>query len=178
MAAEADALIAEKGELSKVDMLRLAIKYGTFSDQMYVEFLSSDKGKAGYRQLFEELLALPDGQAVLFHCSEGKDRTGCAAMLILYALGVDEETIMEDFLLTNVYNAALIEEDRRLLEAEGISGEEMETYLPMMDQVNPAFMAAAIALMTESCGSPLNYITQELGVTEDEIAALRDKYLE
>ena len=178
MTAEADALIAEKGELSKVDMLRLAIKYGTFSDQMYVEFLSSDKGKAGYRQLFEELLALPDGQAVLFHCSEGKDRTGCAAMLILYALGVDEETIMEDFLLTNVYNAALIEEDRRLLEAEGISGEEMETYLPMMDQVNPAFMAAAIALMTESCGSPLNYITQELGVTEDEIAALRDKYLE
>ena len=99
-------------------------------------------------------------------------------MLILYALGVDEDTIMEDFLLTNVYNAALIEEDRRLLEAEGISGEEMETYLPMMDQVNPAFMAAAIAWMTESCGSPLNYITQELGVTEDEIAALRDKYLE
>jgi len=143
-----------------------------------VDFLFSDKGKAGYCQLFDELLDLPDGQAILFHCTEGKDRTGCAAMLILYALGVDEDTIMEDFLLTNVYNAALIEEDRRMLEAEGISEEEMETYLPMMDQVNPAFMSAAIAWMTESFGSPLGYIIQELGVTKDEIAVLRDKFLE
>ena len=178
MAAEIDALMAQNGEISKLDMLRMAIKYGTFSDQMYVDFLSSDKGKAGYRQLFDELLDLPDGQAILFHCTEGKDRTGCAAMLILYALGVDEDTIMEDFLLTNVYNAALIEEDRRMLEAEGISEEEMETYLPMMDQVNPAFMSAAIAWMTESFGSPLGYIIQELGVTKDEIAVLRDKFLE
>ena len=178
MAAEIDALMAQNGEISKLDMIRMAIKYGTFSDQMYVDFLSSDKGKAGYCQLFDELLDLPDGQAILFHCTEGKDRTGCAAMLILYALGVDEDTIMEDFLLTNVYNAALIEEDRRMLEAEGISEEEMETYLPMMDQVNPAFMSAAIAWMTESFGSPLGYIIQELGVTKDEIAVLRDKFLE
>ena len=178
MEAEIEALNAQNGEIRKVDMLRLAIRYGTFTDQMYVDFLSSDKGKAGYRQLFDELLGLPDGQAILFHCSEGKDRTGCAAMLILYALGVDEDTIMEDFLLTNVYNEALIEEDRRILEAEGLSEEEMETYLPMMDQVNPAFMSAAIAWMTESCGSPLGYIMQELGVTEDEIAVLRGKFLE
>lgn len=99
-------------------------------------------------------------------------------MLILYALGVDEDTIMDDFLLTNVYNAALVEEDRRLLEAEGISEEEMETYLPMMDQVNPAFMSAAIVWMTDSWGSPLGYITQELGVTEEEITVLRNKFLE
>lgn len=178
IAAEIEALKTQNGEISKLDMLRLAIKYGTFSDQMYVDFLSSDKGKAGYRQLFDELLDLPKGRAILFHCSEGKDRTGCAAMLILYALGVDEDTIMEDFLLTNVYNAALIEEDRRILEAEGISGEEVETYLPMMDQVNPAFMLAAISWMTENFGSPLGYITQELGVTDDELSVLRNKLLE
>ena len=47
MAAEIDALMAQNGEISKLDMLRMAIKYGTFSDQMYVDFLSSDKGKAG-----------------------------------------------------------------------------------------------------------------------------------
>ena len=178
MAAEVEVLIAQNGEIGKLDMLRLAIKYGTFTDQMYVDFLSSDTGKAGYRRFFDELLDLPDGRAILFHCSEGKDRTGCAAMLVLFALGADEETVMEDFLLTNVYNAALIEEDRRMLEAEGISREEMETYLPMMDQVNPAYMAAAIEWMTETCGSPRGYITQMLGVTEDEIAALRDKFLE
>lgn len=178
MVEELDAMAAQKEKISKLDMIRLAIKYGTVTDQMYVDYLSTDKGKAGYRQLFNELLDLPEGRALLFHCSEGKDRTGCAAMLILYALGVDEDTIMDDFLLTNVYNAALIEEDRRLLETEGISGEEMETYLPLLDQVNPAFMSAAIAWMTEGWGSPLGYITQALGLTEDEITVLRDKFLE
>ena len=47
-----------------------------------------------------------------------------------------------------------------------------------MDQVFPAFMENAIQWMTETCGSPLGYITQELGVTEAEIQALRDKFLE
>ena len=41
-----------------------------------------------------------------------------------------------------------------------------------------AVMSAAIAWMTESFGSPLGYIIQELGVTKDEIAVLRDKFLE
>ncbi len=80
----------------------------------------------------------------------------------------------QSILLTGVGNA------RELggYKTEGLSEEEMETYLPMMDQVNPAFMSAAIAWRTESCGSPLGYIMQELGVTEDEIAVLRGKFLE
>ena len=46
--------------------------------------------------MFREIIDLPEGEALLFHCSQGKDRTGCAAMLILSALGVDEETATED----------------------------------------------------------------------------------
>ncbi|MBQ6256673.1 MAG: tyrosine-protein phosphatase, partial [Clostridia bacterium] len=53
----------------------------------------SIKLKAGYSQFFQALLALPEDRALLFHCSQGKDRTGCGAMLILFALGVDEETV-------------------------------------------------------------------------------------
>ena len=45
-------------------------------------------------------------------------------------------------------------------------------------QVSPEFMENAIQWMTETYGSPLGYITQELGVTEIEIQALRDKFLE
>lgn len=74
MVAELEALGAQNGYVSKIDRLRLAIKYGTFTDQMYVEFLSSDARRTGYHRFFEELLTLPDGQAILFHCSEGKDR--------------------------------------------------------------------------------------------------------
>jgi hypothetical protein len=47
-----------------------------------------------------------------------------------------------------------------------------------MDQVFPEFMENAIQWMTEAYGSPLGYITEALGVTDAEIQALRDKFLE
>ena len=126
MAAKRQAISAEVMEgldlSKKTDQLKLAIRLGIISDQMYVEFLSGEPGKAGYARLFRELLALPEGGSLLFHCTQGKDRTGCAAMLILSALGVDEETILADFMLTNAFNAALIESERQMLIAQGLEG--------------------------------------------------------
>jgi protein-tyrosine phosphatase len=55
--------------------------------------------KGQYREFFSTLLAA-NGNPVLFHCSAGKDRTGVAAMLLLSALGVDDQTIINDYLLS------------------------------------------------------------------------------
>ena len=178
MEAEIAALEEQGVEIDKITRLRLFQKYGGFTDQMYVDFLSSDVGKAGYTRFFRALLDLPEDRALLFHCSQGKDRTGCGAMLILFALGVDEETVMADFLLTNEYNAALIAEERAYLTENGIGEDELDTFMKMMDQVYPEFMENAIQWMTETYGSPLGYITRELGMTEADIQALRDKFLE
>ena len=49
--------------------------------------------------LFEQLLA--EDSPLVFHCTAGKDRTGFAAALILLALGVSREVVMQDYLLTN-----------------------------------------------------------------------------
>ncbi len=38
---------------------------------------------------------------LVFHCTAGKDRTGLAAALLLRALGVPQDVVMQDFLLTN-----------------------------------------------------------------------------
>ncbi|MBL8324383.1 MAG: tyrosine-protein phosphatase [Rubrivivax sp.] len=38
---------------------------------------------------------------LVFHCTAGKDRTGVAAALLLVALGVPRQTVVEDYLLTN-----------------------------------------------------------------------------
>ncbi len=163
---------------NKMDQLKLAVKTGVINDQMYVGFLSSDLGKENYGKFFKELLALPDGEAVLFHCTQGKDRTGCGAMLILSALDVDEDTIMADYELTNLYNAALIEKERQMLIQEGYEGEELESMMKAMDEVNPDYMRIGLDWVKENYGSVKGYITKELGVTEDELERFKDRFLE
>ena len=60
----------------------------------------ADVGPASLSKLMEVVLD-QSNWPVLIHCSAGKDRAGVAVALILEALGVDRETIMEDYLLTN-----------------------------------------------------------------------------
>lgn len=173
---------SNKGDTSepsdKLSRLRAAIEAGILGDQMYVDFLSSDVGRSGYRRMFDELLALPEGEALLFHCSQGKDRTGLAAMLILTALGVDEDAIMSDYLLTNAFNAALIEDERQMLAAEGVEDEELDLYMMAMDEVYPKMLQGALDWMKQSYGSAEGYITAGLGVTDAQLEALKDKFLE
>jgi len=52
-----------------------------------------------FAELFEHLLQTDT--PVVFHCTAGKDRTGFAAALILHALGVPREVVVQDYLLTN-----------------------------------------------------------------------------
>lgn len=54
--------------------------------------------------------------SLLFHCKDGKDRTGFMAALILEVLGVKREDIMKDYLMTNIYTKAKADERREFLE--------------------------------------------------------------
>jgi protein-tyrosine phosphatase len=45
-------------------------------------------------------LVEPEGAPCVFHCLGGKDRTGIAAALLLSWLGVDRETILDDYEMT------------------------------------------------------------------------------
>ena len=52
-----------------------------------------------YAQMFREILDVEDAR-FLVHCAAGKDRTGFAAAIILLALGVSQEVVMQDYMLT------------------------------------------------------------------------------
>ena len=41
----------------------------------------------------------------MFHCTAGKDRTGFASALIFSLFGIDHETIIDDYLLSNKTSA-------------------------------------------------------------------------
>ncbi|MBI4580290.1 MAG: tyrosine-protein phosphatase [Planctomycetes bacterium] len=68
----------------------------------YVETVRIYAGN--YRQAFE-LLADAANLPLLYHCSSGKDRTGIMTILLLTLLGVDRETVMADYGLSDLVEA-------------------------------------------------------------------------
>ena len=163
---------------SLFDRLKIAVEKGLINETMYVGFISMAQGKKGYAEFFRELLDLPEGKSLLFHCTQGKDRTGLGAMLILSVLGVDEQTVMQDYLLTNDFNATLIEKEKLMLSKYNLPEEDLHRYLSAMDWVNPRFMQNAIDYLKKEYGSIKGYVTRELCVTEDDIEKLKKKFLE
>jgi len=85
---------------------RRMMKRNRFTEEQSLELMVE-----GYRMIVEEgppsyqkMMAVVLDQSnwpILIHCNAGKDRAGVAVTLILESLGVDRETIMEEFLLTN-----------------------------------------------------------------------------
>jgi protein-tyrosine phosphatase len=56
-------------------------------------------------------LTVHSGVPAVFHCHAGKDRTGIVAALLLEALGVDRETVLDDYELTAEYRLREHQED-------------------------------------------------------------------
>jgi protein-tyrosine phosphatase len=71
----------------------------TYLADTYRTMISSESALEALREFFDVLLE--DDGAVLWHCTQGKDRTGVAAAAILLALGVDRDEIMRDYMRTN-----------------------------------------------------------------------------
>lgn len=161
----------------KVSMLIGAVKTGYMTKNLYVDILSSKSGRDGYKIMFNKLLELPENKSLLFHCTQGKDRTGLAAMLILSALNVDENIIMSDYLLTNEFNAGKIAREREFAKTIMQDPDEQELLLLTMDYVSPELMNNALNYIKSNYGSVMNYINNELGINDEQINLLREKFL-
>lgn len=160
----------------RMKLFELSYESGMLGPDIYVNFLLGERGKKAYREFFRILLETDEG-AVLWHCTDGKDRTGCAAMLLLSALGADRETIMRDYLLTNEYNAAQIEAVRSKVSAYPMPPEKLEALLFMCGAVVESYMTNAIVTLNEKYGSAAGYLRDELNVDKAEIGELKAKYL-
>ncbi|MFC4231356.1 tyrosine-protein phosphatase [Parasediminibacterium paludis] len=127
-----------------------------------------------YKPMFETLLHHAKDSAVLFHCTAGKDRTGIAAALILYALGVDEQTIMNDYLASNYYRQRDSERMKTLL----VNTYHMkESVVNDVMGVNEKYLNATFTAIKAQYGSVDNYLKKEMGLGTKEIKQLREAYL-
>jgi protein-tyrosine phosphatase len=131
---------------------------------------------AKYKPMFDELLALDGRQALLFHCSAGKDRTGIGAALVLSALGVDRQTILKDYAATDVYWQVGREQSLQRMAQAGMSAQAVDAVRPMM-AANPAYLAGTFAAIDKQYGSMDKYLASQMDLTPKKLAALRAKYL-
>jgi len=133
-------------------------------------------GSESFEGLMDVLLD-PSSYPVLIHCTAGKDRAGVAVALIQEAVGVDRETIMQDFLLTNEVSRA--EEKAQLLsrqrdETAGTrrigKSPSAAAWFPIIG-AQPEMLEAFYAGIEESYGSVDAFLTA-IGVDSEARSAL------
>ena len=131
-------------------------------------------------EAFKEILnqMLEHQVPLLIHCSAGKDRTGIAVALILLLLGVDRETIMEDYLLTNMCRQSLIDEfvyqNRFLIKLFP----KIQTLCILSRGVLKESLETCFSILDEKYNDIQTFFEQEYGLSPSMIELLRDMYLE
>jgi protein-tyrosine phosphatase len=132
--------------------------------ESYVGYVRQNTAR--YRSLFAHLLG--DSTPLVIHCTAGKDRTGFACALILHALGVPEDVISEDYLLTNRFY-------RRDPQA---SNDLPDDVRQVLGSVEDSFLGAAFDAIRDDYGSLQQYFSDGLGLGAAERAKLEQRYLE
>ena len=163
---------------------RKMMKRNRFTEEQSLEHMTEgyrmilEEGTASYQKLMEVVLD-ESNWPVLIHCNAGKDRSGVGVALILEALGVDREIIMEEYLLTN--EVSRIEDKAAFLSKESKNssrgnkfskGTPPSAWLPIVG-VAAQMLETFYESVDEKYGSMDAYLT-ELGVDQEarlELAA-------
>jgi protein-tyrosine phosphatase len=119
-----------------------------------------------FRELFAHLL--DDTAPLVIHCTAGKDRTGFACALILHALGVPDQVISEDYLLTN-----------RFYRRDPNSSPDLPADVRQaIGSVEASFLAAGFDAVNAQYGDLESYFRDGLGLGVPERTELKARYLQ
>lgn len=143
---------------------------------IYKILLSTDQAQREYSRFFRELLSNESG-SVLWHCSAGKDRVGVGTALLLTALGIPKDVIIEDYLMTNTFTNTEYENAVKFLKSQN-ADEAVINGIEGVFKVRESYITASLSYVEENYGSVDEYINKALGITQNEISDLRNMYLE
>ena len=131
--------------------------------------------EAHRNKAFFEILLNEDNYPLLYHCTAGKDRTGFATFLLLSALGIDRETIIEDYLLTNRYMDEFAQRHLdRLSQNNEIDTDKIESIF----YAKESYLEGALDAIETDYQTVENYLATALNIGEPEIKQLKRILLE
>ena len=125
---------------------------------------------------FLRFLADEKNAGVLWHCTQGKDRTGIAAAVILMALGVDRKEIMRDYMRTNDSSAFV-----NFWIFVGVVLVKFSVHaahsLNLLLSARKYFLEAAFEEIDSVYGGTEAFLRDGLGISDEEIQRLREIYM-
>ena len=156
----------------KTDMQAMGLAEIPNMPDLYVRMVTDEDSVSPLSKIINIIADNEDG-AVLWHCTEGKDRCGLVSALFLSMLGVDRDTILKDYLETNVsatkraegFYEAIVEKTGNVEKALEVK----EAFLASEEYFNAAFDA-----ILSKYSSVLEYIEKELKVERSKIERLRE----
>ncbi|TWB04249.1 protein tyrosine/serine phosphatase [Bradyrhizobium stylosanthis] len=159
-------------EPTVVAALRAELAGGTLTAAVALELMRESyrnyvrHNTHSFRMLFGHLLE--DRAPLVIHCTAGKDRTGFASALILHALGVPDDVIAEDYLLTN-----------RHYKRDATAATDLpEDVRNAIGNVEASYLAAAFEAVGKEYGDLETYLRDGLKLGTAERTALKERYLQ
>jgi protein-tyrosine phosphatase len=140
-----------------------------YFETAYRAFVTLPSARSAYRRLFEGLASAE--APVLYHCTTGKDRTGWATAVLFRLLGVPEEQLLEDYLLTNTELLPMVQPWMDQFE-EG--GGDPRLLMPILG-VQESYLAAAFAQLEESFGTVEDYLLDGLDLAPATLESLQER---
>lgn len=157
------------------DKLAGIINQGNYNylGMIYQSVVLDAHGQQAYKLFFDLMLHndKPD-QSLLFHCAAGKDRTGIGALLILKALGVDDEIITKDYLLTNL----MYENDQTIEDILNDKDGNQDVNQMNMTKGDLESITSVFQAIEHYYGSFENYLDKALDIDADKLAKLKAIY--
>ena len=140
----------------------------------YRDVMTSAYSLRQYERFFRLLLEGRD-KAILWHCTAGKDRAGMAAFFVEKALGVPDEVLQADYLMTNQY---LADEVQMLAKMLGQNGETDPVAVDYLFGAKTEYLDVVYQIVHDDYHGFDAFYREGLRLNDSDLEQLRALYLE
>ncbi len=146
--------------------------------RMYRKLARNEYSVRIYSRFLQILLDQEEEKAVLWHCTVGMDRAGCAAVILETILGISEDDITEDYLITSRYIEPVLRPQKKMIKEKfGVTDDSVDEALNYLLDADPSDLESFRLAVNEAYGSFDVYVRSGLKLSDQETEALRKKYL-
>ncbi len=153
----------EEGEIRKGDGV-------VYMQDTYLRYMAENSEQFG--QALKVFLN-KENYPILVNCSMGKDRTGFLMAMLLSALEIPEETILEDYTTSNHY----INIKHHAKMAQNLNTDAQET-ITLLLHANESWLELVFNKIKKEYGSTKKFLSEKLQLSEKEQEQLKDMLLD